>query len=118
MRFATARWRGWSGCGAFALAGVGLFAGTLFDTLCALRFSRRFAGTVAVLVALSPACGVYAAWTAGMFSPYALLAALLAGRLLNRPGGLAARGRRGTFTGRVVRGLAGGGAVGPVSHAG
>ena len=70
---------------AFALAGVGLFAWTLYGTLRALRYGRSFAGTVAALVALSPATGVYVAWTAGMFSPYALTAALLAGRLLAGP---------------------------------
>ncbi len=68
---------------AFALAGVGLFAWTLFRTLLGLRYSPVFAGTVAAVVAFSPACGVYAAWTAAMFSPYALTMALLAGILLN-----------------------------------
>ena len=70
---------------AFALAGIGLFSWTLFSTLRALRCSRVTAGTVAALVALSPACGVYAAWAAAMFSPYALAAALFAGRLLLGP---------------------------------
>ncbi len=70
---------------AFALAGVGLFASLLFGTLRDLRYPPMFAGTVAALVALSPACGVYAAWTAAMFSPYALTMALLAGRWLNGP---------------------------------
>lgn len=70
---------------AFALVGIGTFTWTLFSTLRALHYSRISAGTVAALVALSPACGIYAAWTAAMFSPYALTLALLAGRLLHAP---------------------------------
>ena len=40
---------------------------------------------VALCVAFSPACGVYAAWAAAFLSPYALLLCLLAGSLLEPP---------------------------------
>lgn len=65
-----------------SLAGIVLFTWTLARTLTTLGYSRGFAATVAALVALSPASGVYAAWAASLLSPYALTGALLAGRLL------------------------------------
>ena len=68
-----------------ALVGVGGFAALLFRVLADLGYGRSFALTVAALVALTPACGVYAAWAAGAFAPWALCCALGGGWLLVRP---------------------------------
>ena len=67
-----------------ALAGIILFVLTLYASLQRAGQSGRAALTVALCVAFSPACGVYAAWVAAILSPYALTLCLLAGLLLER----------------------------------
>ena len=78
---------------AVALVAVGAFAFLLFRVLADLRYGRGVALTVAALAALTPACGVYAAWAAAMFAPWALCCALGGGWLLVRR-----RGWRGDLT--------------------
>ena len=78
-----------------ALAGIALFATFLYRTLRRADQEEWVAFTVAACVALSPACGVYAAWAAAFLSPYALALSLLAGSWLQgRADDPAGRGRR------------------------
>lgn len=65
-----------------AVVAVGVFAWMLFRVLAGSGYGQGFALTVAALAALTPACGVYTAWAAGMFAPWALCCALGAGWLL------------------------------------
>ena len=65
-----------------SLVGVGVFAWGLFRVLAGLGYGRGFAATVAALVALTPASGVFAGFAAAMFAPWALAGALAAGSLL------------------------------------
>ena len=67
-----------------ALAGVVLFVLALFATLRRAGLAGWTALTVALCVAFSPACGVYAAWVAAFLSPYALTLCLIAGSMLER----------------------------------
>ena len=70
---------------AATVVGVGVFAWMLFRVLAGLRYGRGFAATVAALVVLTPACGVYAAYASGVFVPLALCCALGGGSLLVGP---------------------------------
>lgn len=64
------------------LVGIACFSLTLYRTLRQAGQSGKSALAVAASVALSPACGVYAAWAAAFPIPYALTCCLLAGSLL------------------------------------
>lgn len=65
-----------------SIAGTILFALVLNRGLLRAGYAPGFALSVALLVALSPAFGVYAAWAAAFPSPCALVLCLLAGQLL------------------------------------
>ena len=67
---------------AVSLAGIGAFGWMTFLVLARLRYGRGVAATVGVLAALTPACGIYAAYASGVFVPVALCCALGAGWLL------------------------------------
>ncbi|MDQ6623248.1 MAG: glycosyltransferase family 39 protein [Verrucomicrobiota bacterium] len=68
----------------FSLAQICLFFIVFSWALIRARYSRRFAFTAALLLVLSPAFGVYAAWATACFSSLALLFSLGAGLLIER----------------------------------
>ena len=65
-----------------SVVGLTLLTVALCRTLRRAGQGEKTALAVALSVAFSPACGVYAAWAAAFLSPYALLLCLLAGLLL------------------------------------